>query len=213
MRSGIKDVSLAGQARSSPNASLATRLTYSLKAVASVKAAMDPLRSPVRTTIMAITIITGGQTGVDQGALEAALLEGIAVAGFCPEDRRDEHGPIPERYAAHLHPVERGGNLARTILNVAQADGTLLFYWQDIQEGTADTLRACLDYRKPFLPIDASVTNHSAAATAALAFTLRHSIIILNVAGPRITDWAEGFGFTRDVMTQVLRNLRMPFNP
>lgn len=154
---------------------------------------------------MAITIVSGGQTGVDQGALEAALLERIAVAGFCPQNRRDEHGPIPERYAVHLHPVERRGNLVRTILNVAQADGTILFYWQDIRGGTADTLRACLDYRKPFLPIDASVTSHSAAENAVLAFILRHSIVILNVAGPRISDWAEGFGFTRDVMTQVLR--------
>ena len=40
-----------------------------------------------------------------------------------------------------------------------------------------------------------------------LAFTLRHSIVILNVAGLRITGWAEGFGLTRDVMTQMLRNL------
>ena len=162
---------------------------------------------------MTITIISGGQTGVDQGALEAALLQGIHAGGFCPESRCDEHGPIPERYAAHLRPVERGGNLARTILNVAQADGTILLYWQDIQGGTADTLCACLDYRKPFLPIDASVTSHSAAVTAALAFILRHSIVILNVAGPRISDWADGFGFTRDVMIQVLQTFGTPSRP
>jgi Circularly permutated YpsA SLOG family len=154
-----------------------------------------------------ITVISGGQTGVDQGALEAALLQGVAVGGFCPESRRDEHGPIPERYVTHLHSVERGGNLARTILNVVQADGTVLFYWQDIHGGTADTLRACLDYRKPFLPVDASMTNQSAAVSSIMAFLLRHSIFILNVAGPRISSWTEGFAFTRDVMTQVLRNL------
>jgi hypothetical protein len=162
----------------------------------------------MRTTTTAnLTIISGGQTGVDQGALEAALLQGVAAGGFCPENRRDEHGPIPERYAACLHPVEHGGNLARTILNVAQADGTVLFYWQEIQGGTADTLRACLDYRKPFLLVDASTTSQSAAAASVLAFILRRSIAILNVAGPRISDWAEGFAFTRDVTTQVLRSL------
>lgn len=167
----------------------------------------------MRATTTTITIISGGQTGVDQGALEAALLQGVAASGFCPENRHDEHGPIPERYATYLHPVERGGNLARTILNVAQADGTVLFYWQDIQGGTADTLRACLDYRKPFLPVDASVTNQSAAAASVLAFILRHATVILDVAGPRISDWAEGFGFTRDVMTQVLRNLGTSSKP
>lgn len=167
----------------------------------------------MRVTPITMTIISGGQTGVDQGALEAALLQGLAIGGFCPENRHDEHGLIPERYASRLQPVERGGNLARTILNVAQADGTILFYWQDIHGGTADTLRACLDYRKPFLPVDASVTNQSTAAASVLAFILRHSILILNVAGPRISHWAEGFGFTRDVMTQVFRNLGMPSRP
>ena len=159
------------------------------------------------TPAASLTIISGGQTGVDQGALEAALLQGVAAGGFCPENRRDEHGPIPERYAVCLRPVAHGGNLARTILNVAQADGTVLLYWQEIQGGTADTLRACLDYRKPFLLVDGSTTGQSAAVASVLAFTVRHSILILNVAGPRISDWAEGFGFTRDVMTQVLRRL------
>ena len=169
--------------------------------------------TPMRANRTTITIISGGQTGVDQGALEAALLQGVAAGGFCPENRCDEHGFIPERYAIHLHPVERGGNLARTILNVAQADGTILFYWQDIHGGTADTLRACLDYRKPFLPVDGSAINRSVAAASVLAFILRHSILILNVAGPRISHWAEGFGFTRDVMTQVFRNLGTSSQP
>ena len=43
-------------------------------------------------------IISGGQTGVDRGALDAALVAGFACGGWCPADRGAEDGTIPERY-------------------------------------------------------------------------------------------------------------------
>jgi hypothetical protein len=43
-------------------------------------------------------IVSGGQTGVDRGALDAALAAGFPCGGWCPADRRAEDGPIPERY-------------------------------------------------------------------------------------------------------------------
>lgn len=35
-------------------------------------------------------IISGGQTGVDRGALDGALNKGVASGGHCPEDRQAE---------------------------------------------------------------------------------------------------------------------------
>lgn len=43
-------------------------------------------------------IISGGQTGVDRGALEAAIALGILHGGYCPRGRRAEDGVIPDRY-------------------------------------------------------------------------------------------------------------------
>ncbi|MCG6885904.1 MAG: putative molybdenum carrier protein, partial [Proteobacteria bacterium] len=37
-------------------------------------------------------IITGGQTGVDRGALDAALAAGIPCGGWCPDGRKAEDG-------------------------------------------------------------------------------------------------------------------------
>ena len=45
-----------------------------------------------------LKIVSGGQTGVDQGALAAALATGTACGGWCPEGRRSEEGPIPAIY-------------------------------------------------------------------------------------------------------------------
>jgi hypothetical protein len=45
-----------------------------------------------------VKIVSGGQTGVDRGALDAALAAGFPCGGWCPADRRAEDGPIPQRY-------------------------------------------------------------------------------------------------------------------
>ena len=40
-------------------------------------------------------IRSGGQTGVDRAALDAAIDAGIVRGGWCPAGRRAEDGPIP----------------------------------------------------------------------------------------------------------------------
>lgn len=72
-------------------------------------------------------IISGGQTGVDRAALDAAMKLGISVGGFCPKGRRAEDGPIDKRYpltetSSRAYPV-------RTEKNVRTAEGTLILTW------------------------------------------------------------------------------------
>ena len=45
-----------------------------------------------------LKIVSGGQTGVDQAALDVGQALGLAVGGWCPKDRRAEDGRIPDRY-------------------------------------------------------------------------------------------------------------------
>jgi hypothetical protein len=69
-----------------------------------------------------IKIISGGQTGVDRGALDAALAVKFPCGGWCPADRRAEDGSIPGRYP--LTPLPGGGYRERTRQNVIDSDGT-----------------------------------------------------------------------------------------
>jgi Circularly permutated YpsA SLOG family len=56
------------------------------------------------------------------------------VEGWCPEDRRAEDGPIPERYP--MTPLPGGRHRERTHKNVIDSDGTVILYYRSLTGGT-----------------------------------------------------------------------------
>ncbi|MDH7516532.1 MAG: putative molybdenum carrier protein, partial [Bacteroidota bacterium] len=68
-------------------------------------------RSPLVRCVM-----SGGQTGVDRAALDAAEERGILRAGWCPAGRHAEDGVIPPRYPLSETPSR--GYKQRTAWNV-----------------------------------------------------------------------------------------------
>ena len=79
-------------------------------------------------------IISGGQTGVDRAALDAARAAGIACGGWCPKGRLAEDGPLPAHYPLAQTPTHRYGQ--RTQWNVRDSEGTLVLYWGELHGGT-----------------------------------------------------------------------------
>ena len=61
---------------------------------------------------MKIKIVSGGQTGVDQGALEAAVSLGMESGGWAPARWLAEkpQGAIPEAYRAAMAQAPHGCN-------------------------------------------------------------------------------------------------------
>jgi hypothetical protein len=105
-----------------------------------------------------ITVVHGGQTGVDRGAHEAALDNGWSVAGFMPRDGRDELGKIPEAVARFLVAHEKTSYAARTEANVRTATAAL-FVVRDANDpretpGTAKTLELATERRLRRLIVD-----------------------------------------------------------
>ncbi len=128
-------------------------------------------------------IVSGGQTGVDRGALDAALETGFPCGGWCPEGRRAEDGPIPVRYP--VTELTGAGYLQRTRQNVVDSDGTLIVFFGELSRGTLETLRFCERLGKPFLLADCAAADVHAIAANAAAFIQAQAIAVLNVAGPR----------------------------
>ena len=91
-----------------------------------------------------LTIIHGGQSGVDRGAHEAALSCDWNLAGYMPIDRRDERGAIPDDVARFLIEHDKPGYAARTEANVRSANAALVIVRDAVEAhttpGTAMTI-------------------------------------------------------------------------
>lgn len=125
-------------------------------------------------------VLSGGQTGVDRAALDAARAAKIAIGGWCPRGRRAEDGAIPEQYP--LSETPSADYAQRTEWNVRDADGTLILKRGAIEGGTALTLRVASQWGKPCLIID---LDDPPSAKVVVDWLAEDGIRVLNIAGPR----------------------------
>lgn len=152
---------------------------------------------------MLARLVSGGQTGADRAALDAALAAGFPCGGWCPSQRKAEDGPIPARY-----PLQElnGGYSARTRANVKHSDATLIVYHTSISGGTASTLRFCKQQQRPCQLIDSTQLDVQQAVAMIEHFIAQHQVETLNVAGPRASGCPSIYAYTRDVLAQVIAN-------
>ena len=150
-------------------------------------------------------IISGGQTGVDRGALDAALAADFPCGGWCPEGREAEDGSISDRYPVTVLPG--AGYLERTRPNVVDSDGTLVIYFGEISGGTLETVECCDQFKKPVTVLDGSAIDPATAATKAADFVRSNAIRTLNVAGPRESGYPGARAYAEQVVGRLLQNM------
>jgi putative molybdenum carrier protein len=186
-----------------------------------------------------LKIISGGQTGVDRGALDAALAFEVECGGWCPAGRLAEDGTIPEHYP--VVELANAGYAERTARNVADSDGTLVISKGELFGGTRETIDGCVEMGKPYLVIDRErlsmedatalalqfvcdlssraqardLTQHDNATgrsrgssvRAGLALSAQLGMTVLNVAGPRASQWPEGHKTAQQIVSGILHRL------
>ena len=128
-------------------------------------------------------IISGGQTGVDRAALDAAIKLAIDHGGWIPRGRLTESGPLPPKY--QLKETQSFSYSKRTEKNVIDADGTLIISRGPLTGGSEYTREMAIKYQRPWLHIDLSKTAAFQAAVEINKWVLENKIAVLNVAGPR----------------------------
>ncbi len=150
-----------------------------------------------------LTILSGGQTGADRAALDAALAAGVPCGGHCPAGRRAEDGPIPLRYP--LVELPTASYPARTRRNVAASDGTVVVAFGPPTGGSRLTVDMARRLGKPCLTVDAELATPGEAAVLVAVFLLRHRVATLNVAGPRASGQPAVYAFVFDMVTRLVR--------
>ena len=124
-------------------------------------------------------IVSGGQTGADRGALDAALAAGVPCGGWCPRGRRAEDGTITARCPLRETPTAEYPQ--RTAWNVRDSDGTVILHQGRVDRGTALTERVARRQGRPVLLLDVRTAPPVELATWIEGERIRR----LNVAGPR----------------------------
>ena len=169
-----------------------------------------------------ITLLHGGQTGVDRGAHEAALDNGWLVAGYMPRDGRDERGRIPPDVARFLIPHESTIYAARTEANVRAVNAVLIVV-RDIDDpratpGTAKTIDLAADRGLPCRIVDPTTDAEHVARwlwsdlmrvqlTLAFDRVRDPAATRLLAAGPRESKWPGARVETAALLRRVERAL------
>ncbi|MBQ9059273.1 MAG: GNAT family N-acetyltransferase [Atopobiaceae bacterium] len=152
-------------------------------------------------------IRSGGQTGADRGALDAARDKGVAICGWCPpgglaEDMPEAPGLLKDYPELKESPSE--GYIERTAWNVRDSHATLIVAPAGIEpkSGTEMTLRFAEQYERPHLV----VRTISELADARQWLDGLERGIILNVAGPRESKTPGTYAITRQIVGALLEH-------
>ncbi len=128
-------------------------------------------------------IVSGGQTGVDRAALDAALEARLACGGWCPREREAEDGVIPARYP--LQETRARDPAQRTAWNVRDSDATLILVRGRPRGGTSLSAQRAAAEGRPCRIVDLAADPDPGD----VAEWIRSAgIRVLNVAGPRESE-------------------------
>jgi|KBSMisStaDraftv2_1062788.scaffolds.fasta_scaffold27257_7 hypothetical protein len=143
-------------------------------------------------------IMSGGQMGADRAALDWAIENGISHGGWCPKGRRAEDGIIPERY--QLGETPHPNYDQRTMWNVRDADATLIVTLSgELTGGTLLTAQCAKNIGRPCLHVMQTDDWRQKISD----FLEKHSIRILNVAGPRGSEAPGIERFVHEVLNAM----------
>jgi len=159
---------------------------------------------------MLLRIISGGQTGADQGGLLAARELGIPTGGTAPKGWWTETGSQEQLLRAFgLIECSEHGYDARTKENVVNSDGTLLL-GSTAGGGSALTARIADEIRKPLLhlPFHEPTGGEPIEKMSSLFCDWLNllQVRILNVAGNRESQNPGIQEFTRTFLIAALRS-------
>jgi len=147
-------------------------------------------------------IMSGGQTGVDRGALDFAIENGFDYSGYIPVGRRAEDGKISEKYENLVETVFND-YIKRTEMNVEYSDGTLIIA-KYFNGGSWQTEKICRNKAKPnftFMIRNMNKVNFNDNKVNFWKWMDKYNIKELNVAGNRESKAPGIYEKTKFILT------------
>ena len=158
-----------------------------------------------------LKIVSGGQTGVDRGALQAAMGLGLDWGGWAPKGWRAENGTIPQPYREKMQEHVSANYLGRTRRNVIDSHATLIITnIYPLSGGTLKTRFFCQEAMRPHfvVSLDEADAVEKVRKWLGQFFAVEHPVpFVLNVAGPRESKASGIQKRTRGFLVEVLQGM------
>ncbi len=164
-------------------------------------------------------IVSGGQTGVDRAALDAAIARAIPYGGWCPRGGWAEDCPEPPGVRRHYPDLEEtplADPAQRTEWNVRDADAILIFVdgrGTAPSRGTALAERLAGRFGKPLKVVDVDAPNAADDVAGWLNELLaapQDATFRLAVGGPRESEAAGIYEKSKHMLAVIFERLRLP---
>jgi hypothetical protein len=155
-----------------------------------------------------LTILSGGQTGVDRAALDVAIEKGLDYRGWCPRGGRAEDLPEPPGLLArypHLRETPQADPAERTRRNVRDCDRLLVLTDSSgvtVSKGTELARDHASELGRPCLVLDLGVSGALGEACAFLGEGGEGTAIC--IAGPRESEAPGIYAKARAFLRQLL---------
>jgi len=93
--------------------------------------------------------------------------------------------------------------------NVKDSDATVIIYFDKLRGGTEQTVHFCIEQDRPHKLINAAEVSSERAAQLVAELVREERISTLNVAGPRQSEWPQGYDYTFSALEIFLSRLKM----
>jgi hypothetical protein len=155
-----------------------------------------------------LTIVSGGQTGVDRAGLDVAIELGIPYRGWCPKGGWAEDRPSPPGVLAlyaGLRETPDADPRQRTEWNVRDCDRLMVLVDRaglPVSKGTMLALACAKALTKPHIVIDIDANDAKDLATD--FFSTGQGPLALCVAGPRESEAPGIYATAKGFLSRLL---------
>jgi len=147
-------------------------------------------------------IISGGQIGADQAALDAAIKYNFPYGGWIQKGRKTQSGILPDKY--HLKEMFVSGYKERIEENVIKSDGTVIISHGGLSGGADYSQKMTEKHNRPCLHIDLSRTPAFMASSEINTWVIENNIEIMNVTGSRASEDSDIYKDTVYIIEGVI---------
>ncbi|MBU0768695.1 MAG: putative molybdenum carrier protein [Proteobacteria bacterium] len=143
-------------------------------------------------------IISGGQVGADQGALDVAIKYGIPHGGWIQKGLKTQSGILPSKY--HLKEMSTASFKDRIEQNVIDSHGSVIITHGTLTGGADYCLKMAQKHGRPYLHVDLNTLSEFTAVSWLNSWIKENNIEVLNVNGSRTSEDSNIYKDTMDII-------------